>query len=217
MNNDAPADRMKRAALVLTGFAAVGSLLVALTWQMTREQIAANERAAMLRDLNVLLPEDRYDNDLFTDTVQRTDGELLGSPGPVTIFRARRDGQPVAAVFRSVAPDGYGGPIRLLVAVGEDGVLEGVRVAAHRETPGLGDAIEVGRSDWILDFADRSLLDPPPEQWAVRGDGGAFDELTGATITARAVVRAVKNTLVYFKAHRPSVFAPAPRSESEAP
>ena len=125
------------------------------------------------------------------------------------MYRARKAGQPVALVITPVAPDGYSGIIKLLVGINVDGTLNGVRVVTHRETPGLGDAIDEKRSDWIHLFDNRSLLDPPLERWAVRKDGGDFDQLTGATITPRAVVKAVRQTLLYYRDNQDALFAPS--------
>ena len=125
----------------------------------------------------------------------------------MTVYRARRDGAPVALVLTAVAPDGSSGPIELLVGVNADGTVAGVRVLAHRETPGLGDPIEASRSDWVLAFAGRSLGDPPPAGWTVRRDGGAFDQFTGATITPRAVVHAVRRVLEYVGANQEALYA----------
>ena len=111
-----------------------------------------------------------------------------------------------AAVLTAVAPEGYGGGIRLLVAINYDGTLAGVRVLSHHETPGLGDKIEAERSDWILQFEGLSLENPAPRNWRVKKDGGRFDQFTGATITPRAVVAAVYDALVYFEAHREALF-----------
>jgi len=116
-------------------------------------------------------------------------------------------GEPVALVIEALAPDGYSGTIRLLVGINIDGSLGGVRVVAHRETPGLGDAIEEERSDWILGFTGKSLQDPPLQKWAVKKDGGAFDQLTGATITPRAVVKAVRQALLYYRDQKDALFA----------
>lgn len=198
---------MLLATVVLGGFAVLGTGLVALTERNTRERIAANERAFTLRSLNEIVPPGQRDNDLFTDIIQVSDPELLGTPEPVTVYRARKDGQPVAAILRVVAPKGYSGPIKLLVGVRNDGTVAGVRVVSHRETPGLGDGIEAQRSDWILGFSGRSLGDPPEAAWTVRRDGGAFDQFTGATITPRAVTRAVRDALIYFRTHREALFA----------
>ena len=201
-------------AAVLLLFAVTGTLLVALTFEGTREQIAANEREALLRKLNVLIPRQRYDNAIFQDTIQVSNAHLLGTGEPVTVYRARRGGEPVALVIAPVAPDGYSGTIRLLVGINLDGSLSGVRTLAHRETPGLGDKIEAERSSWILGFAGRSLDDPPASGWRVKRDGGEFDQFTGATITPRAVVRGVKSALEYFAVHRDQLFIEVARAET---
>ena len=107
------------------------------------------------------------------------------------------------------APDGYNGDIRLLAAIDVTGTVLGVRVVSHRETPGLGDPIEVERSDWVLGFTGKSLLSPQGKSWAVKRDGGEFDQFTGATISPRAVVKAVHNTLLYFKTNQKSLFETA--------
>ncbi|SFD18561.1 electron transport complex protein RnfG [Thiohalospira halophila DSM 15071] len=192
---------------ILALFALIGTGLVALTHEATDERIAANQRAATLETLHELIPESRYDNDPVRDAITVTAPQALGSKHPLTVYRARRNGEPVAAVLTVVAPDGYGGPIRLLVAIDHDGTLAGVRVVNHSETPGLGDAIEIERSDWIEDFAGRSLGNPPREDWRVEKDGGVFDQFTGATITPRAVVAAVRRALIYFEEHRRELFA----------
>jgi Na+-translocating ferredoxin:NAD+ oxidoreductase subunit G len=214
---------MGRAAGILAGFAIFGALLVAVTWESTAERIAANERAFLLRSLADVLPEGGYDNAVHEDVVLVRDPELLGTPGQVSIYRARQRGRPVAVVISPVAPGGYSGPIRLLVGILADGTLSGVRVVSHRETPGLGDKVELERDDWILGFDGRSIGDPPVSRWAVRRDGGVFDQFTGATVTPRAVVRAVRDALVYFEAHRDELFAapagaaglPAPVAKQE--
>lgn len=202
---------MKLRQILLTGlvlflFAAVGSGLVAFTHEQTRERIAANEKAALLRNLHQLIHPDEHDNDLLADTLEVRDPGLLGTRAPVTVYRAYLEGRPVAVILTPVAPDGYNGTIRLLVGIRADGTLLGVRVLSHHETPGLGDQIEVERSDWILGFAGKSLGKPPEKRWAVKKDGGAFDQFTGATITPRAVVKAVKRTLIYFRKHREALF-----------
>jgi electron transport complex protein RnfG len=198
-----------RAALLLGGFALLGLGLVALVHDRTEQRIAANERAVLLHTLEILVPPDRFDNDILGDTLTVSD-PALGSAEPVAVYRARKDGQPVAAVLSVTAPDGYNGAIRLLLAVQADGTLMGVRILSHHETPGLGDAIEIGKSRWILGFAGRSLNNPPAERWAVKKDGGDFDQFTGATITPRAVVQAVYGTLEFFRAQRRTLFDATP-------
>ncbi len=184
------------ATFLLSAFAVAGTSLVAFTYEQTRPRILANERQALLDKLQVLVPAASVDNDMVEDNIVVQDYDLLGSER-TTVYRGRRLGKPVAAVFTSVVPSGYSGPINLLVAVRHDGTLGGVRVVSHKETPGLGDKIEEQRSDWIYSFKDKSLSDPQPKYWGVKRDGGVFDQFTGATITPRAIVRAVKNTLVY--------------------
>jgi len=152
----------------------------------------------------------RYDNDPLADVTFIRDQELLGVDEALPVHRARLAGNPAALLFTAVAPDGYAGAIRLLVAIGVDGRLLGVRVLSHRETPGLGDAIEERRSPWIRIFDGRSLADPPAERWKVRKDGGDFDQFTGATVTPRAIVGAVRNVLVYQERHREELFSAAP-------
>ena len=188
-------------------FAAAGTGLVATTYELTKERIAANQREGLLAKVRALIPADRYDNDLIDDSVDVVAPDALGTSEAVSVYRARKGSRPVAAVLTPVAPDGYGGPIRLIVAVYYDGTLAGVRVLAHTETPGLGDYIDEARSHWILGFAGHSLANPTPDKWKVKRDGGAFDQFTGATITPRAVVKAVHKTLEYFSANRDELFA----------
>jgi electron transport complex protein RnfG len=197
-------------------FAVAGSGLVAFTHDSTAQRIADNQRRALLRSINELVPRDRYDNDIYSDIMYVRNPELLGTHEAVPVYRARKGGWPVAAVLSPVAPDGYNGDINLLVAVKLDGTLAGVRVVAHRETPGLGDYIEADRSDWIRAFAGKSLGNPKPDDWKVRRDGGAFDQFTGATITPRAVVKAVKNALLFYKRSGDSLFQQHPHEADKS-
>ncbi|SFM25762.1 electron transport complex protein RnfG [Ectothiorhodospira mobilis] len=201
-------------ALLLALFGLTGAALVAAVHQGTQARIEANRKADTLERLHAILPEGEYDNAITQDTV-RLSHPLLGG-GERTVYRARRDGRPVAAVFSVVAHGGYAGDIKLLVGVRADGRVAGVRVVEHHETPGLGDGIEADKSDWIRGFDGRSLGDPPREDWAVRRDGGDFDQFTGATITPRAVVEAVRDTLIYFRDHRDQVFAQNRQNPGEA-
>ncbi|MGI9321922.1 MAG: electron transport complex subunit RsxG [Thiogranum sp.] len=197
-------------------FAVIGSGLVAFTFDSTAERIADNQRKALLKSLNELVPSHRYDNDIFADTLYAESSELLGTDQPIPVYRARKNGWPVAAVLAAVAPDGYNGPIRLLVAVNLDGTLAGVRVVQHRETPGLGDAVEAERSDWIQGFKGKSLTDPAKKGWKVKRDGGIFDQFTGATITPRAVVKAVHKALLYFQLHAHKLFEESPDQATDS-
>lgn len=193
------------AALLLSMFGIVGTGLVAFTYEMTKDQIAENERMALLRSLQALVPAETVDNDMPQDTIVVDDKDMLGTD-TTTIYRGRKQNQPVAAVFTSIAPDGYSGRIKLLVAVRYDGTLGGVRVIAHKETPGLGDWIETEKDDWIYSFDNKSLDNPPIDKWAVKKDGGVFDQFTGATITPRAIVNAVKKTLIYARDHQDAIY-----------
>ncbi len=187
-------------------FAVVGTTLVAVTEHGSREAIVANEREVLLRNLYALLPANEFDNDIATDRIEVAASPLLGTEQASTVYRARRRGEPVAAIFNSIAPDGYSGRIHLLVGIYVDGSIAGVRVIRHAETPGLGDAIEIRKSPWIRGFEGRSLENPVLARWAVRRDGGDFDQLTGATITPRAIVEAVKNTLLYYRRNAAMIF-----------
>ena len=197
---------MAISAFLLGLFSIIGTAMVALIYDATAERIAANHRAFLLKSLHILVPPEQHDNDLFTDVITVTNKELLGSKNPVRVYRARRNEKPVAAIINAIAPDGYSGSIELLVAIRHDGTLAGVRVVKHKETPGLGDSIEASRSDWILGFDNLSLTNPEKKGWAVRRDGGIFDQFTGATISPRAIVNAVYRSLLYFDTHRDELF-----------
>lgn len=191
---------------VLAIFSIAGTAFVAKTFDLTEERIKQNHRAVLLNGLHVLIPPEKHDNDLFTDVIEVTNKDLLGSKKAVKIYRARKNGVPVAAIINTVAPDGYNGRIDLLVAVNIDNSIAGVRVVKHKETPGLGDAIDPRHSNWAEGFNHRSLTNPDKKGWAVKRDGGIFDQFTGATISPRAVVKATYKTLLYFKKHKDDVF-----------
>jgi Na+-translocating ferredoxin:NAD+ oxidoreductase subunit G len=187
------------AGLVLGAFAVVGVALVAVTHAATVDRIAANDRMTMLKKLEAIVPPGSIGNDPIADRIEVQAQDLLGNAS-TNVYRVRKDGEGVALVLNPVVPDGYAGPIKLLVAVMKDGSLGGVRVVSHHETPGLGDKIEEQRTDWVLAFTGKSLGDPAEEQWKVKRDGGVYDQFTGATITPRSVVKAVANTLRFVKA-----------------
>jgi electron transport complex protein RnfG len=192
--------------VVLVLLAAVLTAVIAVVADITRERIFHNEQAWITQRLDALVPPAMHDNDLLADSIAVTSPDLLGSAQPVRIYRARRSGAPVAAVIRAIAPDGYRGPIELLVAVGRDGRLIGVQVIRHNETPGLGDAFESRDVHWLDHFRGRSLTDPPTQRWTVRRDGGDFDAFTGATITPRAIIKAVRNALDYYQRNSQRIF-----------
>jgi electron transport complex protein RnfG len=206
-NPERPARRTVRAAIMLAAAAIAAFGLVAVVHEATRDRIAATARARELARFDQVLGGLPHDNDLLADTVTLRDPELLGTTAAVTAYRARFHGQPVAVLLEFVATDGYSGSIRLLIAVAPDGTVLGVRTVSHHETPGLGDFIDAGKSDWIRRFSGKSLGDPAAARWRVRKDGGDFDQYTGATITSRAVVGAVGRTLQFFTRHRDELLA----------
>ena len=195
-----------QSGLLLGLIALLGTALLAGVYELTHERILEQERNRVLQQLNALVPVTSYNNDLLEDVIEIADESFFHHPTPVTVYRARMDGQPIALLINFVAPDGYNGDIRLLAGIDISGTVLGVRVVSHRETPGLGDPIEIEKSDWILGFTNRSLLNTQTNDWAVKRDGGEFDQFTGATISPRAVVKAVHNGLLYFDANRQSLF-----------
>ena len=198
-----------RVSLLLAAFAIGATTLVSLTEANTRDKIIENERQTLLAAINALVDSNEYDNDILTDTLLIPGTRKLGTKDFTQVYRARKGDNPVAAVFTSIAPNGYNGAIKLLIGVYHDGTLAGVRVIKHKETPGLGDKIVVKKSDWILKFKGLSLINPTESRWKVKKDGGDFDQFTGATITPRAIVTAVKKALQYFEKNRDELFKEA--------
>ncbi len=188
---------MLRAAGLLSLFVVLSvALLMAINW-FTQPKIIEAERQALLQLINQVMPAETYNNDLLADVRFVTEPDFLGSPEPMAIYRARLNNQPAGLVLQTIAPNGYSGNIHILVGVLPDGRVSGVRVLKHRETPGLGDKIELRKTDWILSFNGKSLTEQNANRWAVKRDRGEFDQFTGATITPRAVVGAVRKTLDY--------------------
>jgi electron transport complex protein RnfG len=198
---------MLRSAALLGLFALIGTGLVALVFTGTEDRIAEAERAYMLRSLHSVIKPEMHDNDIFSDFIEVHSPKLLGTKNPVQVFRARRNNQPVAVAITPTAPEGYAGPIKFIIGVNADGEILGVRILTHRETPGLGDDIEEKRSDWVFGFNGRSLGNPETKGWRVKRDGGKFDQFTGATITPRAIVKAVHNALKFFAKNKETLFA----------
>lgn len=187
-------------SLLLGLFALITAAILAGTQAGTRDRIAAAEREAAQKALLEIVPLDRHNNDLLVDTVtiEPEYWPLLGLKDGGEVNIARDHDMPVAAIIPAVAPDGYSGDIKLIIGINADGSVAGVRALSHNETPGLGDKVDLKKSDWILGFNGKSLTNPGIGQWAVKKDGGDFDQFTGATITPRAVVKQVKNALEFF-------------------
>ena len=192
---------------IMIGFTVLGTLVLASAFFATRAPIEESERQARLELFQQVLPAALHDNDLLKDTAIVVAGGELGNRDETLAYRARLAGQPSAVILEATAPDGYSGDIKLLVAVRTDGSIAGVRVVAHKETPGLGDYVDIAHGDWIKNFDEQSLAKTSDDAWRVKKDGGSFDYMAGATITPRAVVKAVHKTLKYFEAHRDELFA----------
>ena len=194
-------------ALNLSAFALFGTALLAFIYNQTQERIEKSVEAEKLKLISQILPHSLYDNDIIKDTLEIAPDPLLGNEGNTTAYRARLDGKPSVVVLEAVAPDGYSGKIFMLIAIRENGELAGVRVVSHKETPGLGDYIDIAKSDWIRGFDGKSTAQYNDQDWKVKKDGGKFDYMAGATITPRAVVKAVHKALQYFALHRDALFA----------
>ena len=197
-------------SVAVAGVFAVAAVFgVRAAYDFSHGRIAMNQRARLVARLNSVLDPALLDHDLTTTRLNLSDPELLGSATPIDVFVISDQGQPVATVFASVAPHGYNAPIDLLVGVGAASSITGVRAVRYRETPGLGDMINREKSTWIEQFRGKSLVTPPREAWLVKKDEGEFDSITGATVTSRAVVTAVKNTLLYFEQHHDDIYRAA--------
>ena len=206
-----------KSAAALGLVAVIGTSLLTGVDTLTADRIAAQERRVILEQLGQIIPRE-YDNSLLEDRIVFSDDDHFPKGQLVTAYRARLNKQPVAVVLKFNAVNGYNGNISLLAGINFDGTLRGVRVISHKETPGLGDAIEVEKSNWINSFEGKSLKRPEPALWTVKRDGGSFDQFTGATITPRAVVDAVRLALEYFETNRQFLFeATADPSRSSAP
>lgn len=190
-------------------FTVVGTAVLAYTYFTTKAPIEASEAEARMKLLNEVLPPAFHDNDLLKDTLRIAAGGELGNKTATLAYRASIAGKPTAIILEATAPDGYSGDIKLLVGIRKDGSLMAVRVLSHKETPGLGDYVDIVHSDWIRQFDSQSLAALPEEKWAVKKDGGHFDYMAGATITPRAIVKAVHKALQYFGTNKERLFADA--------
>ncbi len=183
-------------------FVFIATALVFSMFFLTHNQINANERQVMIDQLESVLASVHYDNDLLGTALQLNAIAATGVADSLPYYIAKQTGKIVAIVFTVVAPDGYSGPIKLLIGIKPDGEILAVRVIAHQETPGLGDGIDIKKSTWITQFNQQSLQQTSRSNWKVKKDGGTFDQMTGATITPRAVVKAIKTLLIYYGEHK---------------
>jgi electron transport complex protein RnfG len=190
-------------AMLLGGFSTLATALIVAGNLATRDAIQERQKEDLLASLSQVLPPEHYDNDLLDSTLQMTNARGK----PLTVYRGT-EGMQVKALAWEVSGQGYAGEIRLILGMDAKGEILGVRVLSHAETPGLGDKIEVQRDDWILEFNGLSLQNPPAEEWKVDKDGGRFDSFSGATITPRAVVHAIKSGLDFFQENRTELLNP---------
>ena len=203
---------------VLLGVFALGTtLLISGTYLLTKDRIAEEQRKAEEKALLEIVPASRHNNSMLDDTVavdSSTQG--LGLHNEKQVYLAKQNGKVVAAIVPVIAPDGYSGDITLIVGINADGTIAGVRTLSHKETPGLGDKVDIKKSDWVLGFNGKSLANPALSKWAVKKDKGHFDQFTGATITPRAVVGATLRALQFAQANKDTLFGePAPQQEGE--
>jgi electron transport complex protein RnfG len=193
---------------ILAGFALAASILLGFADLATRGVIQMRLEEDLKASLEEVVPSDLHDNDLLADTVTVPSADANIGAKETVVYLAKKQGRVSAVSFKFVAPDGYAGPIHLVMGIAGNGEILGVRVISHTETPGLGDKIEVTKSKWVLSFNGKSLDNLTFEEWAVKKDGGAFDQFAGATITPRKVVQAIRRGLEFYQAHRAELVGP---------
>jgi electron transport complex protein RnfG len=188
-------------------FAVIATAILASVFFMTHDAIVKSEEDEKMKLITQIVPHSLFDNNIIQDKLNVAPSLLLGTEDATIAYRARLNGEPSAVILESVAPDGYSGKIFLILAVRANGELAGVRVVSHKETPGLGDYIELPKNPWIKVFDGKSREVYKDEDWKVKKDGGQFDFMAGATITPRAVVKAVNKALIYFTENREQLLA----------
>ncbi|GAA5140198.1 electron transport complex subunit RsxG [Thalassotalea piscium] len=195
---------IEKNARLLALFAIACTSVISAVHLVTKDRIKSQEENKLINTLTHIINENSYNNDIYHTCIIINDTRL--SPDPEKVYLAKNNNQPVAAAITTTAPDGYNGKIKLIVAINVNGTVTGVRTLKHQETPGLGDKIEIRKNQWINTFKNKKVLNDKDPRWAVRKDGGVFDQFTGATITPRAVVKAVHKTVLYFKSQRHQLF-----------
>ena len=199
-----------KTAITMLAFASIGTSLLAYVFDITRAPIEASEKEARLALFKEILPVNVYDNDLLKTTVEIDPNDLLGNRVSTIANIAKFNNKTAGVVLEAIAHDGYSGDIKLLIAIRADGSISGVRVLAHKETPGLGDYIDIAHGKWIKLFDDESVNKTPAKNWQVKKDGGKFDYMVGATITPRAVVKAILKALQFYEINKQTLFAVTP-------
>ncbi|PKG57990.1 electron transport complex subunit RsxG [Shewanella sp. Choline-02u-19] len=201
---------MLKNGLLLALFALLCTGLVAVVNQLTFAKIKQQEQIELARVLHQIIPDELHDNELTEHCITITSVDFLGTDKPLPAYIATKEGIGIAIAIETVAPDGYNGDIRIIIGLDKSGTVLGVRTLSHQETPGLGDKIERRKSDWVSSFKGLSILSDKDKRWHVKKDGGEIDQFTGATITPRAFVKAVKKATLYFNAHKDELLdAPA--------
>lgn len=187
---------------ILAGFALAAAVLLGMADLATRGAIQLRLEEDLKNSLEEVVPAELHDNDLLSETVIVPSAEANIGEDETVVYLAKKQGAVTAVSFKFVAPDGYAGPIYMVIGIAKNGEILGVRVIAHTETPGLGDKIELAKSPWILSFNGKSLDNLTFSEWAVKKDGGIFDQFAGATITPRKVVQAIRRGLEFYRAHQ---------------
>ena len=210
MLNQAIFKNALKTAITMLAFALIGTSLLAYVFDITRAPIEASEKQARLALFKEILPVNVYDNDLLKTTVEIGPNDLLGNRISTIANIAKYNNKTAGVVLEAIAHDGYSGDIKLLIAIRADGSISGVRVLAHKETPGLGDYIDIAHGKWIKLFDDESVNKTTATNWQVKKDGGKFDYMVGATITPRAVVKAILKALQFYEINKQTLFAVTP-------
>ncbi|WP_044555843.1 electron transport complex subunit RsxG [Shewanella piezotolerans] len=201
---------MLKNGLLLGLFALLCTGLVAIVNQLTYAKIKQQEQIELSRVLHQIIPDEIHDNELTEHCITIQDSDFLGTTQPLPAYIATRNGDGVAIAIETVAPDGYNGNIKIIIGLNKAGEVLGVRTLSHQETPGLGDKIELRKSDWVTKFNGLTVSSEKDKRWHVKKDGGQIDQFTGATITPRAYVNAVKLATLYFNEHKQKLLsAPA--------
>jgi electron transport complex protein RnfG len=203
-------DHFKKVSITATAmiiFSLLASTALSISYFVTKTPIEESDAKAKRTFLNQVIPSNLYDNNLVKDTISVEPSPLIGNKKNIDVYRAKKNNQVIAVIIETIAPDGYSGEIKTLVGIDQEDKILGVRVIIHKETPGLGDYIEIEKSQWIKNFDLKSLDKMTEKEWAVKKDGGSFDYVSGATITSRAVIRSTYKSLLYVKENKKRLFA----------
>ena len=203
-------DHFKKVSVTATAmiiFSLLASTALSISYFVTKTPIEESDAKAKRTFLNQVIPSNLYDNNLVKDTISLEPSTLIGNKKNIDVYRAKKNNQVIAVIIETIAPDGYSGEIKTLVGIDQEDKILGVRVIIHKETPGLGDYIEIEKSQWIKNFDLKSLGKMTEKEWAVKKDDGSFDYVSGATITSRAVIKSTYKSLLYVKENKKRLFS----------